>query len=370
MRAMPVAECFAADYAQARRKFVEAAQGAGAALEHHAHPLRGPAGESLFLDVALLGPADGRTVLILSSGTHGVEGFAGSGCQVSLLRAGLADRVGADPHPLRLVLIHALNPWGFAWVRRVNEENVDLNRNFVEHAQPYPENPPYAELAEALCPTEWSEASLAVANERIAAFGREHGAGALQAAVSAGQYSHPKGLFFGGHTPTWSNRTALALAARHLRGAEFVGLVDFHTGLGPWVHGEIIVEDPPESPAFELARRWYGEGIRSTSGGSSVSAAVSGSFRSGLARALPDAEFVGVGLEFGTLSMLEVVAALRADNWLHAHSEPGDLQAEPSRSIKAQMRRAFYPDDDDWRERVVARADEIVKQVLRGLTER
>jgi hypothetical protein len=369
MLAMPVAECFAADYAQARRKFVEAAQGAGAVLEHHAHPLRGPADESLFLDVALLGPSDAPTVAILSSGTHGVEGLAGSGCQVSLLRAGLGQAVRAGPHPLRLVLIHALNPWGFAWVRRVNEGNVDLNRNFVDHAHPYPENPHYAELADALCPTEWSEASLADANKRIADFGREHGAGALQAAVSGGQYSHPKGLFFGGHTPAWSNRTALALAARHLRGAELVGLVDFHTGLGPWAHGEIIVEDPPESRPYERACRWYGDGIRSTRGGTSVSAAVSGSFRSGLARALAHADFVGVGLEFGTLSLLEVVAALRADNWLHAHGEPGDLQAEPARSIKAQMHRAFYPDDDDWREQVVGRADVVVQQVLRGLTE-
>ena len=122
-----------------------------------------------------------------------------------------------------------------------------------------------------------------------------------------------------------------------------MGLVDFHTGLGPWAHGEIIVEDPPESPSFERARRWYGDEIRSTRGGTSVSAAVSGSFRSGLARLLPDREYLGIGLEFGTLSLLEVVAALRVDNWLHAHGEPGDLQGEPARSIKAQMRMPSIP---------------------------
>ena len=82
------------------------------------------------MDVACLGPGQSRAVLVLTSGTHGVEGFCGSGCQVSLLedsrflrqieRAGIA-----------LLMIHAVNPYGFSHLRRVNEDNVDLNRNFI-----------------------------------------------------------------------------------------------------------------------------------------------------------------------------------------------------------------------------------------------
>ena len=49
-------------------------------------------------------------------------------------------------------MVHAINPHGFAWSRRVTEDNVDLNRNFVDHAQPYPSNPGYEELRAAICP--------------------------------------------------------------------------------------------------------------------------------------------------------------------------------------------------------------------------
>ena len=65
-----------------------------------------------------------------------------------------------DPLPASgrptLVFVHALNPYGFSWVRRVNEDNVDLNRNFPDWSQPLPTNDGYAELADILVPTEWT----------------------------------------------------------------------------------------------------------------------------------------------------------------------------------------------------------------------
>ena len=33
------------------------------------------------------------------------------------------------------MLIHCLNPYGMAWLRRGNEKNVDLNRNFLFNGQ-------------------------------------------------------------------------------------------------------------------------------------------------------------------------------------------------------------------------------------------
>ena len=46
-------------------------------------------------------------------------------------------------------MIHALNPFGFAHLRRANEDNVDLNRNFVDHeGGNYPENDLFARSAE------------------------------------------------------------------------------------------------------------------------------------------------------------------------------------------------------------------------------
>ena len=86
------------------------------------------------------------------AGTHGVEGHCGSGAQVAWLQQGgparLPPRTGA-------LLIHAINPHGFAWGRRVNEDNIDLNRNFVDHSQPHPANADYEALREHIAKTEF-----------------------------------------------------------------------------------------------------------------------------------------------------------------------------------------------------------------------
>jgi hypothetical protein len=97
----------------------------------HAHPLLGRDGELLAMDVARFGAADAPAVLILSSGCHGVEGYCGSGVQNALL-ADAGFHAAAARAGVALLYIHALNPYGFSWLRRTTHENVDLNRNFQD----------------------------------------------------------------------------------------------------------------------------------------------------------------------------------------------------------------------------------------------
>jgi len=53
-----------------------------------------------------------------------------------------------------------------------------------------------------------------------------------------------------------------------------------------------------------------------------------------------------------------------ADNWLHLR---GDVFSPLGQAIKAQIRAAFYPDNDDWRNLCYPRAVEIQRQALAGL---
>ncbi|MGH7002367.1 MAG: DUF2817 domain-containing protein, partial [Alphaproteobacteria bacterium] len=71
--------CFSKDYAEARRRFLRAAKVRGAALRSYINSNRGPGGERLATDCAWIGPSGARKVLVLISGTHGVEGFCGAG---------------------------------------------------------------------------------------------------------------------------------------------------------------------------------------------------------------------------------------------------------------------------------------------------
>ena len=82
-------EYFSAEYGEAREKFLSAAREAGAVLESHTNGEEGPRGQPLFTDVAILGLSNASNVLLIVSGTHGVEGSCGSGLQTGLLRDGL-----------------------------------------------------------------------------------------------------------------------------------------------------------------------------------------------------------------------------------------------------------------------------------------
>lgn len=356
-----VVDHFSQSYAEAREKFCAAVAATGGGLRSQRNPTLGPDGGRLFMDVARYGADDAPKMLVLMAATHGVEGYCGSGAMINWLRAG---RVAALPPDTGALLIHGVNPHGFAWIRRVNEDNVDLNRNFVDHAKPYPANPGYLAIADALKPVAYDDASLAESKRVMDSFRQEHGAFGFQSAVSAGQYTHPQGLFFGGNKPTWTNHTIRRVIREELGHARLIGCIDFHTGLGPFGHGEMINVSPPGSAAFERAKAWYGAEMTSPEQGNSTSAVVTGAVLDAFPQEAPYAAFCGIALEYGTYPVDEVLEAVRRDNWLHIH---GDLNSAQGRAFKAYMRERFYPEGARWAEMVWTRADQVIGMALSGL---
>ncbi len=359
--AFNAAECFSHDYQEARAKFRAAVEEADGHLESVTHPERGPDGGELATDIAWFGPRDAEKVLVTLSGTHGVEGFCGSGAQLHWLRRAEHRRL---PAGTAAMLVHAVNPYGFAWLRRVTEDNVDLNRNWIDFSKALPANPGYDQLHDIFCPAEWGDAVQAHTAAELLRFAAEKGPAALQAAMSGGQYNHPDGVFFGGAGPTWSRRTQTEIYRQHLSKAAKVGIIDFHTGLGPWGFGEQIVVVKPNTPEFTRARSWYGAAITSPSGGTSTSSDITGDGLSAAAQILPGVQVTGMALEVGTQSLSDVTLALRADAWLHGHGDPTGPEAAP---IKRQIRDAFYGDADEWKGMVAGQGMLVCRQAVAAL---
>ncbi len=349
----------APDYSTARATFLDAAAGAGADLEQRRHPRSGRDGESLATDVAMLGPSDATEVIVLVSGTHGAEGFAGSALQSMWLQSGLA---GAAAESLRVVLVHALNPYGFAWVRRVNEDNVDLNRNFVDFSADLPANPDYDILADLLVPTVFDDAARASADAALLDRVAEWGMDRMRTAVSSGQYTHPSGLFYGGTRPTWS-RLVLEELVDALAQIPRLAIIDLHTGLGAWGVGEIINSEPPDTEAGRRVVEWLGDEAKSTVSGESVSARLSGEWNTPIV-SRHGGEAIAVALEFGTIESMEVLQALRGDAWLHAHGDPTGTEAE---AVRTDIRRAFCDDDPAWMAQVTDRFVEVADRAVGAL---
>jgi predicted deacylase len=354
---------FSATYADAQARFLKAATKAGARLTSEPHPLKGPNGEPLAIDVARMGPENAPKLLAITSGTHGIEGYTGSAIQTKLMEDGIATRLPPDTE---LILIHAVNPWGFAHGRRVNEDNIDLNRNFL--TPPFPENPGYDALHEMVLPREWNAETIKKSQESQLAFIEEHGFPALVEALSIGQYTHPDGLFYGGQAPAWSNRIMRALFDQLFLKREAVGFIDIHTGLGERGAGELLCTLPTSHPVYQQSVAWLGDDVRSTSDGTSVSADVRGPMKNALIDRLAEAPnlrtFAAISIEYGTVPSLEVAAALQADNWLYAYGDPKSPQG---REIAKTLRGVFLIEEADWAQTVHEQAERLVGKALKGL---
>jgi Protein of unknown function (DUF2817) len=298
---------------------------------------------------------------MLISATHGVEGFCGSGCQVGYLTDQLYDVLPASSGA---ILIHALNPFGFAWLRRVNEDNIDLNRNFQDFSKELPSSSAYETLHNWLIPEDWDGDQRRTADAALNKYIAEFGIKKFQASVSGGQYSRPTGLFYGGARESWSNRVFHQILGEHISPAtKKIAVLDFHTGLGKPGFGEPIFLGPDDE-GFERAREWYGEEVKSTNQGTSVSASVTGSVADAFFGPSSHLEVTYLTLEFGTVPILAVLTALRADHWLYA--VPNRVTGLRD-AIKRQIRDAFYVDAPWWKAAVYVRSADFALRATRAL---
>ncbi len=361
---MSYAAAFSPDYIASRARFRASALALGCRLDAWALPIAGPDGEPLTIDVAVLGSKKPRRAVVVSSGLHGIEGFVGAAIQAVLLE----DTLGgfAPPKGVAVVLLHALNPYGYANLRRVNEENVDLNRNFLLPGERFAGAPEaYGRLDPFLNPPRplrWSHEGFRA--QAVAILARQ-GMAAMKDAVAGGQFDFPQGVFFGGARP----QATQALLGAHLpelfRKAERVLHVDFHSGLGKWATYKLFIDREDGDPiGAELAARFGDDKVEPwRNDGTSYT------IRGGMGRWLqhrfaPDTVYDVLTAEFGTRDVLSVIRALHRENRAHHHNAPHDPLVHHA---KAELRDVFAPRETAWREACVRQGVEIVQTAIEGV---
>lgn len=370
---MKVSEYFSETYEDARQRFLDAAQAAGGRLTSYENPHGlGPNGARLFMDVAQFGPANVETVLLNISGTHGAEGYGGSAVQTAWIRD-----VGprALPSGVGVIMVHALNPFGFAWGLRGTENNVDLNRNFVDHMQPHPANPLYEELHRILCPDSLSDAAIQKMLAAGARFVERHGQWALEDAISRGQYTHPDGYHFGGTKPEWSNIVLQGIVARMLSHAHRVGFIDWHSG--PVGDGELIhlCYSEPGSPAYRRAGDWWGRNALDPKTVDAMWGSKRPTRRGTIFSGIEDmlgshAQFAGAVIEFrSAVAKNNAAKAMRVpmlERWLRFI---GGFDAPEAPAYFEEIREDYAPRRLSWRENVITNGLACYEQTFKGLAE-
>lgn len=351
---MTMEDYFSTDYVTARQRFREAVAAGGGSLEALKLVATGPRGEDLTIDIAWFGSRNPRQVLVHSSGLHGVEAFAGSAIQLQWLKEGIPTL----PEHAAIVLVHALNPYGMAWLRRFNENNADLNRNFREPGDFAPEPLPYWDTVNALLnpPTPPSRDRFYL---RATWLVLRHSMPSLRQAIGGGQRLNPKGLFFGGDALEEGPSKLQDFMKKHLASAERIVAIDIHTGLGRHGEDRLLVDSASTgAEVYRAMRDAFGERMEPQKK-DGVAYTVRGAQQDMYFRLFPRAKVYFAFQEFGTYNPIRVVEALRAENRWH-HYGGGDTN-HPAKTALLEM---FTPMNRQWRELVLTRGRQVIHQAL------
>ena len=345
---------FSPDYSTARRRFLSKCKARGAAMECLPISAKGPQQTALSVDIAWLGNPNAKRVILHSSGLHGIEGFAGSAIQLDLL-----DNLPEIPEDGAIVLVHILNPYGMAWLRRVNESNVDLNRNFLGDNEVYGGAPKAYELLDSTLnpPTPPSfDFFLLRTLQRIL----RHGYNSLKQSIVGGQYQFEKGLFFGGSHMEEGPLAYSQWIQKNLSNADYVVGIDIHTGLGKYGEDTLLVEGDSSTALYQEMEQAFGSRVAPWDAEESVAYAIRGGHPGAVVQNLPESTVHFVTQEFGTLAPLKVLHALREENRWH-HWGDGTLD----HPTKKRLLDAFRPDKEQWRESILTRGREVALQAVR-----
>jgi hypothetical protein len=338
------------DYYQSRELFVQAAERAGLRTFRVRVPFESL--PDLFIDFAL-DKRDPERALVQLSGTHGIEGYAGSHIQTEILKT--LPQGGPS-----LLFVHAVNPFGMALYRRANGDNVDLNRSF--NLTPVSNND-YDQFNSYLNPT----SRIGFFTGLVAGLFAQLRLGKNRArqAVASGQSKFPGGLFFTGTTIPREVKLVREVLRTHLGKVKLITMLDIHTGLGDF-GGEMLFVDhdrEADSPAwFEKVFGRRPDVADPREGAYSIFGRISDAYR----KALPGVQMRYCLQEFGTLSSGKVIGALRRENFEWKRRPAGTL---PSPRIEREMLAAFLPNDAEWRQKMLLLGTQRWTQAFKALSQ-
>ena len=359
-----IRRCFAAEYVTARQRILDCAEKMNLEVETMNITPKGPHNETLSTDIFWIGPTDASKLILHTSGVHGVEGFPGSAAAVWIME-GIRKKHLKLPDGCAIAFAHIINPWGMAWLRRVNEDNADLNRNFLPPGEAYegePEN--YSKLDHLLNPT-----SMQNGREYYTIRASWHafklGFSNAKQAVQEGQYTRPKSLQYGGSELAESSRNFVDWCERKLADVDKIVWIDFHTGLGPFGVDSLLVAEGADETQLKLR---YGKRIQPLDPKKGVAYKIRGGIQAGIEARFPDKEWTSITQEFGTIKPIPLLKLARAENRLTQWSGKPPLRLLQSKE-RREMLEAFSPKSLKWRKMILQRSRAIIADAIGHLSE-
>lgn len=309
-----------------------------------------------------------ENLLIMISGTHGIEAYAGSAVQRWLLD----QKINTDK--TAILMIHGFNLYGFKKFRRVNENNIDLNRNFVLARSIFePNDEQYAKLNSFLNPESPAElnvfsrfAFIAKSVLNITRYSLE----SLRSSILKGQYSYPKGIFYGGDKTQIQSILIPDLIQTYMKPYKKIILIDLHTGYGEKSKLHLLAGKSTDKNSINLLKIFKNDEIDFADKKNFYTA--DGDLLTYFADKIKlnvDAEIIGLTFEYGTLDSQKTLGSIESLRRMILENQnfhhPGS--AESSKEIKTLYKEMFYPSDEAWRTSILQQTLEKMKIIFEYL---
>ncbi|WP_163322918.1 M14 family metallopeptidase [Draconibacterium mangrovi] len=319
-------------------------------------------------------PASDTTekLVVICSGTHGIEGFVGSAVQQQLMAEFFKPEMFKNTGVL---LVHGLNAWGFKNQRRFTENNVDLNRNYSTDSSLFEtQNDGFVALYDMLTPkgklnmnSLSNKFFLVTAVNQIA----RKGMPALLQAFAQGQYEFQEGIYFGGHD--FEQQVAIMSEVLSDIAAPYSTLLnlDLHTGFGE--RGELhLFPNPIDDPELKAKTEQVFKGYPINWGDSDNFYTVSGQFVEYIGDLLPDKTSIPMLLEFGTLNTSSTIGAVKSAHISISENQGahyGYKSEKDSLKALAGYYEMFYPPSEKWRSNALSVSLEMMEDIWENFTE-
>ncbi len=301
--------------------------------------------------------------LLLTAGLHGIEGYAG----IALLDLFVNEYLSRVEPSTDVYIVPVINPWGLKHERRVNPNNVDLNRNFLDAADFSQDlNPEYARLASFLHP----ERPVSPRDRYLFYLQtlwciRKCGQETLRRVYPQGQNRFPRGLHYAGQERQPETQYLLDLVHTIAREHESIIHLDMHTGFGP-KNTLTLVFPASESRSVETLRDML-KFPHITKVAAADFYPIQGDLSEYLHQTLPartSTQVLTFALEYGTIGhRLASLRAIVLENRLYWH---GATSPRVARWVRHEFRELFYPHAPTWRAQVIAQARKVFQSIVEG----
>lgn len=362
------------DYTDARKRFTDSISGLGGEIGKWRIP--GAKDADLYVDHVYFAPkTEPDQLFVITSGIHGLEAYAGSAIQSLFLKKFWPY---IDRESTGFLIVHCMNPYGFKYHRRCTENEVNLNRNSSLGTELFKSrNSESLRLSEMFVPKKSVDSLQSELLRRLSrhedkvSFG-DVGLDTFTKAVSAGQFTSPQGLEFGGLVPEPQTRALGERLKEIMPKYRDIVLLDLHTGLGERGRLHLLGDGDPRSINQTLFDELFdreedqkvyeftpsdAEGFYPTFG------ALNGLFPE---LATPQQRVLALTMEFATMGH-DLEAQLNGLNrWMleHQGAHYGYANPEIEQTVKAQYLDRFFPNDPAWKENVLGLSSELFSRVF------